>query len=840
MPPADEWATLSPEAKRERLLTAAAEVFARQGLDAPMSEVAEAAGSGVASIYRRFDSKHELLAALVVQRMDQITDAARAARRRGGDRWLALTGMLHTLVEGQSADDFLGEARAAVAGHRDVILATQRATDALERRARRRPAGGSPARRCHHARHAAAVRGHPRRPAGRARALAADARAADRRARHQAQRRVTSPAPGRRARLRVVAVAALAVAAAVAPSAGAHARPAGFGFAAESLNGSANNRSHPSWGKAGSAYLRLTRPRYADGIGRMPAGPNPRYVSNRIFNSAGVDVFSARYVSQWAWVWGQFLDHTLERAKPGQLSDPIAVSRSDPLESYHDLSGPIAFTRDAAAPGTGRRGHPRRQVNTIASYLDASAVYGETAARVDWLRVGPDNGRAADAGARLMLPGGYLPRADARGHWRRAPHMDAEGMLASDPRNAMVAGDVRANDNAELTAVQTLFAREHNRIVGLLPRSLSPGQRFQIARRVVAAEQQYITYTQFLPAMGVSLPTYRGYRPSVDAEISDEFATIGYRAHSMVNGELDMVVPASRYGPAALARLEAMGVQVGPQPATGRLRLTLSQDVAFFNPAVLPAIGLAPMLRGLAEEPSYANDAQLDDSLRSVLFEYPGPSVKDPEACFEDPSTPGCYRGVTDLGAIDLQRERDHGMPTYNQLRRALGLAPQTTFTQVTGERTDRFPADLGSPDPIDDPHILDALQRRDVLGRPIAPGSSARAVSEVQRTTLAARLKAIYGSVGRLDAFVGMLAEPHVRGSELGPLQLALWRRQFDSLRDGDRFFYGNDPVLARIQRRFGITYRHTLGQLITLDAGVPARNLPRDVFFAPLPPRG
>ena len=132
-PTADEWAALSPDAKRRRLLTAAAEVFARQGLDAPMSEVAEAAGSGVASIYRRFPSKHELLAALVVQRMDQITEAAWAARRRGGDRWQALTEMLHTLVEGQSADDFLGEARAVVAAHRDVILATQRCTDALER-----------------------------------------------------------------------------------------------------------------------------------------------------------------------------------------------------------------------------------------------------------------------------------------------------------------------------------------------------------------------------------------------------------------------------------------------------------------------------------------------------------------------------------------------------------------------------------------------------------------------------------------------------------------------------------------------------------------------------------
>jgi hypothetical protein len=34
------------------------------------------------------------------------------------------------------------------------------------------------------------------------------------------------------------------------------------------------------------------------------------------------------------------------------------------------------------------------------------------------------------------------------------------------------------------------------------------------------------------------------------------------------------------------------------------------------------------------------------------------------------------------------------------------------------------------------------------------------------------------------------------------------------------------------------GITYRHTLGQLISMDAGVPASQLPRNVFFAPHPP--
>jgi hypothetical protein len=91
--------------------------------------------------------------------------------------------------------------------------------------------------------------------------------------------------------------------------------------------------------------------------------------------------------------------------------------------------------------------------------------------------------------------------------------MDSQGHLAATPNDTVVAGDARANENIALTATQTLFAREHNRIVGLLPSSLSDEDRFQIARRVVIAEIQYITHQEFLPATGVSLPHYRGYNP---------------------------------------------------------------------------------------------------------------------------------------------------------------------------------------------------------------------------------------------------------------------------------------------------------------------------------------
>jgi AcrR family transcriptional regulator len=127
-----QWSKLEPEAKRERLLQAAAEVFATVGLDASMPAVAAAAGSGVASIYRQFPSKHELLAALVTRRLDQITEEAALTRATEGDRWSALVAMLWKIVERQAYDDFLGEARVHVGEHPEVLRATDRATAALD------------------------------------------------------------------------------------------------------------------------------------------------------------------------------------------------------------------------------------------------------------------------------------------------------------------------------------------------------------------------------------------------------------------------------------------------------------------------------------------------------------------------------------------------------------------------------------------------------------------------------------------------------------------------------------------------------------------------------------
>jgi hypothetical protein len=468
---------------------------------------------------------------------------------------------------------------------------------------------------------------------------------------------------------------------------------------------------------------------------------------------------------------------------------------------------------------------PRQQVNTVSSYIDAWAVYGGTNERLDWLRPGPIDGDPTNNDAHLLLTrDGYLPTGTAR-PGVTAPTMDLFVDQMTHPERAVIAGDGRANENIGLTAVHTLFAREHNRIVDALPQRVPEEVKFQIARRIVTAEEQWITYNEFLPSMGVRLPRYKGYDPNVDASITDEFATVGYRAHSQIHGEFETELPLGSKSQAELDALSAQGVEV--TVADDAIEIVIPLNVAFGRPELVRTIGLGNLSKGFAGESNYDNDELIDNQLRSVLFQAP---LADPDDCLDGPTLPQCFSGVLDLGAIDLARGYDHGMPLYNEMRAAYGLAPMRSFTQITGEDTQRLPAGLG----IDDPAILDIVSLKGRDGQPVDPDSDEAETDVIEakrRTTTAARLAAVYGSVDKLDAFTGMMAERHAGGSEFGELQLAMWTKQFTSLRDGDRYFYGNDPVLEQIERRFGIGYRHSLGEIIAAntDAG---RDAPRHAF--------
>ena len=110
------------EARRNDLavLEAARDVFSARGADAPISAVAERAGVGMGTLYRRYGSKTELLQRLCVIAMEQALAAADVALN-AADPWTGLTTYIRACVEMRSG------ALAALAGHVDVT-AEMRAT----------------------------------------------------------------------------------------------------------------------------------------------------------------------------------------------------------------------------------------------------------------------------------------------------------------------------------------------------------------------------------------------------------------------------------------------------------------------------------------------------------------------------------------------------------------------------------------------------------------------------------------------------------------------------------------------------------------------------------------
>jgi AcrR family transcriptional regulator len=104
-----------PRAKRkdaarnnERLIQAAREVFARQGLSATLEDIAQHAGVGVGTVYRNFASKQEIVESLYDAVLDSAVADVQSAMRID-DPWLAIVTFFETTAGNQATDRGLSE-----------------------------------------------------------------------------------------------------------------------------------------------------------------------------------------------------------------------------------------------------------------------------------------------------------------------------------------------------------------------------------------------------------------------------------------------------------------------------------------------------------------------------------------------------------------------------------------------------------------------------------------------------------------------------------------------------------------------------------------------------------
>jgi len=476
-----------------------------------------------------------------------------------------------------------------------------------------------------------------------------------------------------------------------------------------SFDGSGNSLSVPGLNAVGADFSRIGSAHFSDGISALRTDlPNARTVSNIVVDGNG-DTPNAEGLSGMMYAWGQFIDHDINLTlSDGTTHIDVAVPSGDAT-----LSGSISMTRAVIDPATGVAGKPAVTTNNVTGWLDGSMVYGSNATTAASLR-GSD-------GHLLSSAGNNLPIVDG----------------------AFVAGDSRVQENPDLTALQTVFMREHNRQVDLLKAAhpdWTGDQLYNQARAIVTAEIEHITYSEFLPHLvgANAIAPYQGYKPTADARLTEEFAGAAFRlGHSIVSANLQ--------------KTDEFGNPAGPA-------VTL-KDAFFQDTASFEANGGADgLVRHLTNDPSNALDVHIVDDLRNFLF---GPAA-----------------GL-DLAAINLQRGRDLGLGTLNETRASLGLAPYTSFSQITSD------------------------------------------------ATTAAALQSAYGDVNKVELWVGGLAEDHLSGAMVGQTFDVIISKQFTNLRDGDRLWYQNQGFDAATLRSIDST---TLSSVILNNTDIA--NMQSDAF--------
>ncbi|KAM3609205.1 uncharacterized protein V6R79_011012 [Siganus canaliculatus] len=584
-----------------------------------------------------------------------------------------------------------------------------------------------------------------------------------------------------------------------------------------SITGECNNRSNSRWGAANIPYSRWLPAEYEDEWG-TPRGWDPdhtyhnatlppvRQVSQEVLFTHNDNIASDSTLSHLLVEWGQWIDHDVVQTPQSPSTAafrtgadcthtcsretpcfPIQIPQSDPRYGAQSC---MPFFRSAPSCVAGVLSHQHReQLNAITSFVDASMVYGSSAGLASALRnlssplgsmalntehsdqelaympflprlqahldpCGPRNSSTSRASVRPKRQDNATSCFQA-GEWWKQMCFSA-GLSGANVRHSCFTGDSRANEHLGMIVLHTLFLREHNRLVKelhLLNPHWSPDTLYQEARKILGAIHQILTWEHYLPrvlgddAASLLMPPYEGYDPEVDPSIANVFAAAAFRfAHVTVQPVV------TRLGPGY-----TMNSQHPPLPL---------HDSLFASWRVVQEGGIDPVLRGLLLSPAKLQTPgqMMVEELRERLFQAQGGMPLD-------------------LGALNLQRGRDHGLPGYGSWRRFCNLS---------------------------------------------VPNTTAELAEVLSNFTLAHKLQLLYRTPHNIDVWVGAISEPALPGGRVGPLLSCLLARQFRALRDGDRFWWERDGVFTSTQRR----HLHTVSLSRIICDNSHISHVPADPF--------
>ncbi|CAI6356941.1 unnamed protein product [Macrosiphum euphorbiae] len=524
----------------------------------------------------------------------------------------------------------------------------------------------------------------------------------------------------------------------------------GMNLKYRSPDGSCNNLKRSFSGKATTAYKRLLYPNYRREFSEVPEDfysdyrPSPRRLSVAfVKDEHSPDDFKTMAMAYWTIFVGHDLSHTAislmmnsnrpvrccdewKELYPGRIYHELCLAVKIPVEDpfFRNNARCMYYVRSVPAVRSDCTFGPKEQMNQATHYLDGSMIYGSSAKRTWLLRTNLDGQLLTSMGCDNKshsdpLQPQYMPLEDIESN-----------ACQYGSGTCYRAGDIRANGLPQLTVMHTLWMREHNRLAKLLSH-VNPHwddeRIFQEARKIVTASIQHITYNEWLPALlgenytrwnGLELPTKgysNAYNETTDPSVSNSFATaILPFANSMLSDTISLYTE---------HRV---------------INANLSLKEHYNRPIGLLSNYMDHLVRGLSTQNTQKIDMLFTQTLTNYLYS----------------AHPSHGFGM-DIVSLDIQRTRDHGIPSYSEFRKYCGLK---------------------------------AIRSVQDLSKIMVEGSTDRLLKQ-------------YRDWIDIELLVGALFEKHEDDSMVGPTMRCIIREQFIRTRMADRYFYDLPNIFNEYQ---------------------------------------
>jgi len=464
-------------------------------------------------------------------------------------------------------------------------------------------------------------------------------------------------------------------------------------------DGSWNNLADPMEGAAGTRFLRNVS---CDAIrperGKRLLTPNPRRVSLALLTRHG-EMQEVPFLNLLAASWIQFqvhdwVSHGDNLGSPDIIEVPLR--EDDPARIAYG-QGSMFVGRTQPDPTRRPAGEPAPVtfVNEVTHWWDGSQIYGSDPETQHRLRTHHDG--------KLALVDGLLP-----------------------PRRGVEDSGFVRNWWVGLSMLHTLFVQEHNAICERLKQTHSrwdDDRLFNVARLVNAAVMAKIHTVEWTPAL---LP-HQAANLALNANWYG-LATFLLRSRTQRKTRSRLKIRQPELGGVVGNPIDRHGSPFGLTEEfveVYRLHSLLPDNLVLRSAETGKVTARIPLAETRqAGSVKLTRRIAMQDLFYSFGNQHPGQLVLNNYPRFMQAlSMPG--NPVLDLGAVDILRARERGIPRYNELRRQLGLSPIRSFEDLTSnpERLAALKAVYGDgQDALEDLDLLIGTLAEDARDPPVRP----------------------------------------------------------------------------------------------------------------------